>query len=159
MSFFPMPHLNLYVCEIEITQQTINSYTAITLGNILRDNGGLISLSNATDIVIPPNCEAFIRANIVSDSATTSNNQTVASFTDTSGVSLANQASANVICRSSGGQWFTGMEIFLLIFSSGSNQTIQLRANQASTTPIIINYNSAATYIPNSTITIMYTDA
>lgn len=159
MSFFPMPHLNLYVCEIEIAGQSINSYTAMTLGSILRDTGGQITLSGTTNIVIPANAEAFIRANVVSDSTTSSDSSTTSFFTDTAGSSLANQAFAQVICRASGGQWFTGMEIFQIIFSSGSAQTIQLRANQSATFPIAIPYNSASAYIPNSTITIMYTGA
>lgn len=157
MTFFPMPHLNLYICEIEISGQSANSYTALTLGSILRDTGGFISLSNSTDIIIPANCEAFIRANIVSDSTTSSDSVTTSFFTNTGGSSLASQAFAQVICRANGGQWFTGMEIFQLIFSSGSPQTIQIRVNQSATTPIAIPYNSVNTYIPNSTITIMYT--
>ncbi len=159
MSFFPMPHLNLYVCEIEIAGQSISSYTAMTLGTILRDTGGQITISGTTDIVIPANCEAFIRANVVSDSATSSDSSTTSFFTNTTGSSLANQAFAQVICRANGGQWFTGMEIFQLIFSSGSAQTIQLRANQSTSFPIAIPYNSASAHIPNSTITIMYTGA
>ena len=104
MSFFPMPHLNLYVCEIEIAGQSINSYTAMTLGTILRDTGGQITLSGTTNIVIPANAEAFIRANVVSDSTTSSDSSTTAFFTNTAGSSLPNQAFAQVICRASGGQ-------------------------------------------------------
>lgn len=159
MSFFPMPHLNLYVCEIEIASQNCNSYTPLTLGTILRDAGGQITISGTTDIVIPANCEAFIRANVVSDSATSSDSVTTSFFTNTAGSSLPHQAFAQVICRANGGQWFTGMEIFQLIFSNASTQTLQLRVNQSATTPITINYNSASAYIPNSTITIMYTGA
>lgn len=162
MTFSPTPELNLYVCEIEISAHSALSTTAsaLNLGSILRDTGGQISISGGNTINIPANCEAFLTINAISDLDGTSNSSTYGFFTDASDVKITTQSEAYCICRTSGGQWFSGMEVMAILFTSASVRQIKCFVRSGSSpTTISIPYNSATNYLPNSSVTIMYTGA
>ena len=162
MTFSPTPEMNLYICEIEISAHSALSATApaLNLGSILRDTGGQISISGGNTINIPANCEAFLTINAISDLDGTSNSATYGFFTDASDVKITTQSEAYCICRSSGGQWFSGMEVMAVLFTSASTRQIKCFVRSAaSPTTISIPYNSATAYLPNSSVTIMYTGA
>lgn len=162
MTFSPTPEMNLYICEIEISAHSALSATApaLNLGSILRDTGGQISISGGNTINIPANCEAFLTINAISDLDGTSNSATYGFFTDASDVKITTQSEAYCICRSSGGQWFSGMEVMAVLFTSASTRQIKCFVRSAvSSTTISIPYNSDTAYLPNSSVTIMYTGA
>jgi hypothetical protein len=162
MTFFPTPELNLYVCEIEILEHSALGSTApaLSLGSILRDTGGQISISGGNTINIPANCEALLTINAVSDLDGTTNSSTIAFFTDENDVKIATQSEAYALCRSSSGNWFSGMEVMAVLFTSAIARQVKCVVKSWSPpTTISIPYNSATAYLPNSSVTIMYTGA
>jgi hypothetical protein len=162
MTFSPTPELNLYVCEIEIAANSALGFTApaLNLGSILLDTGGQISISGGNTINIPANCEAFLTMNAVSDLDGTANSATFGFFTDASDVKITTQSEAYCICRTSTGTWFSGMEVMAILFTSASTRQIKCFVRDASGSQTIsIPYNSATAYLPNSSVTIMYTGA
>lgn len=162
MTFIPTPELNLFVCEIEIEAHTALSTTApaLTLGSILRDTGGQISISGGNTINLPANCEIFMRASVISDLDGTTNSATFGFFTDASDVKYATQSESYCICRTTGAQWFSGMEVMMVLFTSASTRQVKLFVRSATSgTTISIPKNSSSDYQPNSTLIIMYTGA
>jgi len=158
MSFQPIPYLDCHICEIEILETlNISSNTIpVNLGSILVDTGGQISVTN-NYITFPANMEFFVKANIVGRAATTTGvtgcNPT---FLDSSNVVLDYQAIGQAVARG-GGVWFSSVDCFMMLFSSTSSRSARLSIGNVSVAQAInIEYNSATSYIPNSTITILY---
>lgn len=160
MSFQPIPYLDCYVCEIEIlaTNAITTVLTPINLGNILVDTGGQISIST-NYITFPANMEFFIKANVVCLNDTDVNASATPAFFDASTSLLQYQAIGNSPSRTgtSSGFWFSSIDCFMMLFSSASARSARLSlSGAAGAYPISIPYNNATTYIPNSTITILY---
>lgn len=159
MSFQPIPYLDCHVCEIEILE-TLNissSTTPINLGSILVDTGGQISITN-NFINFPANMEFFVKSNLIVQAVNTDviTNAPQPSFLDDSNALVNYQAYGRCIMRA-GAQWFSSIDCLMMLFSSASSRSIKLGlVNVSSTLAINVPYNSATSYIPNSTITIMY---
>ena len=105
--------------------------------------------------------EFFVKANVVGQCV--SGGSTVTScgptFSDSSNVALDYQAIGNGIARtgSTSGTSFSSVDCFMMLFSSASSRSAKLSINYVSVAQAInIRYNSTTSYIPNSTITILY---
>lgn len=161
MSFQPIPYIDCHICEIEIleTLNIASNTTAINLGNILVDTGGQISITN-NFINFPANREFFVKSNLIVQAVNTgSTSAPQPSFLDASNALVNHQAYGLCIMRagSTSGVWFASVDCFMMLFSSASIRSIKLGlVNVSSTLAINVPYNSATSYIPNSTITIMY---
>jgi hypothetical protein len=158
MSFQPIPYLDCHICEIEILE-TLNissNTTPINLGSILVDTGGQISITN-NFINFPANMEFFVKSNLIVQAVNTGvTSAPQPSFLDASNALVSHQAYGLSIMRT-GAQWFSSVDCLMMLFSSASTRSIKLGlVNVSSTLAINVPYNSATSYIPNSTITIMY---
>ena len=163
MSFQPTPYLDCHVCEIEILATSgINSNTtAINLGNILVDTGGQISVAS-NFITFPANMEFFVKSNLVCQSVNGGSTATLAytTFRDASNVALSYQATGQGVARTgaNSGTSFQSTDCFMMLFSSASSRSAKLTIDYATVAqPTSIPYNSATSYIPNSSILILYT--
>lgn len=162
MSFQPTPYLDCHICEIEIlaTASISSNTTAINLGNILVDTGGQITVAN-NFITFPANREFFVKANLVCQSVNGGSTITLAytTFKDASNNALQYQATGQGAARTgaNSGTSFQSTDCFMCLFTSASSRSAKLTLDYASVAqPTSIPYNSATSYIPNSTITILY---
>jgi hypothetical protein len=152
MSFFPNEFLNLNFFEIEVDAFTGAGYAP--LGAILQDTGGAITASS-TEIILPAGRSYFIKSNVVFTAPNTTFIQGAISFRDASGVDISNQASGYVLSRIStiSGNFLAG-DTFAMILDPISETSVRLYLSIATMT---VQKDSATTYRPNSTISILYT--
>lgn len=162
MSFQPTPYLDCHICEIEIlaTANISSNTTAINLGNILIDTGGQITVAS-NFITFPANMEFFVKSNLVCQSVNGGTTITLAytTFKDASNNPLQYQATGQGAARTgaNSGTSFQSTDCFMCLFSSASARSAKLTLDYATAEqPTSIPYNSATSYIPNSTITILY---
>ncbi len=160
MTFSPVPYIDCYVCEIEVLASgniTLPT-TALTLGSILLDTGGQISVAS-NFINFPENREYFVKANLTFLNVNDVNASANPTFVDSLNIALSYQAAGDSPSRTgaSSGVWFSGVDCFMTLFSSASSRSAKICLLGASATyPMAVAYNDALSYIPNSSITILY---
>jgi hypothetical protein len=160
MSFFPIPYLNLSVCEISILASSVNltaSAVGATFGSILSDTGGEISLDDSTTINLPANKTFFIKTNIIIDSSVTTGSSYFVELTDQTLTSINHQSRGSQIARTGVGSGVGCLSIEMMAVLFPIVSTRQIKVKTSSDTAVgSIPYNSANAFIPNSSITILY---
>lgn len=160
MSFFPIPYLNLSICEISILASNVNliaSAVGVTFGSILSDTGGEISLADSTTINLPANKSFFIKTNIVIDSSVTTSSAYFVELTDQTLASISHQSRGSQLARTGSGSGVgcLSIEMMAMLFPIVSTRQIKIKTS-TDTSIGSIPYNSANAFIPNSSITILY---
>lgn len=162
MTFQPIPYIDCHICEIEILENAsvTSATTPLTLGSIIVDTGGLISV-DANYITFPAGMQFFVKTNIVGQSVNGSSTVTACYpiFLDASDIALDYQAMGLALGRigANGSVWFSSVDCFMMLFSNPTPYVCRLSLGGVSVAqPIRIPYNNATSYLPNSTITIMY---
>ena len=162
MTFQPIPYLDCHICEIELleTASVTSVLTPLNLGSIIVDTGGQISV-NANYITFPANTQFFVKANVVGQCVNGSTTITSCDvmFMDASNTIVPYQGTGLAVARTGAlsDSWYSSVDCIMMLFSSASPRAYRLSiANVSVAQPIRIPYNNATSYIPNSTITIMY---
>jgi hypothetical protein len=156
MSYNPISFLNLKSTQISILSSSINdTTTAISLGTI--SDSSVVSITAQNGIVLPGGRSYFLVANLnYSQSSGSSVRFVWYNFTASSVMSTQGAAYSYYL-----GPPTTNTDTYdstmMVVVSSASSQTIQIRKNLSNAVTSIIE-NNANLYLVNSSISIFYTD-
>ncbi len=155
MTYVPIHALALKSVQIDIPAQSITSATTITLGSI--SDSSVVSVASNI-ITLPTGREYFITASLNFSQATGINAQ-FAFINVSGGAAFSNQAKSYAYYFSSGNtnqDTYSG-NLAMIATNLASNLEIQIKKTIHTATTTIYKAD-ATTYIPNSSITILYTD-
>jgi hypothetical protein len=151
-----MSFLNLKSAQISILSSSINdTTTAISLGAI--SDSSVVSITAQNGIVLPSGRSYFLVANLNYSQAGGSSVRFIW-YNFTAGAAMSTQGAAYSYYL---GPPTTNTDSYdstmMVVVSSASSQTIQIRKNLSNAATSIIE-NNANLYLVNSSITVFYTD-